>query len=235
MSDRQTPLENNQHFAIILAAGKSTRMGVCKTTLPWRNNQTLLRYQAEQFLLAGITPIIVLGSHNAYRRANCPPGSQIAINFNSERGKTSSVLTGLNALPKQFSSVIISAVDQPRSTNVYQILLQAYQQHKSLIVAPYDGSRLGHPLLFSSQLLPNLKEIDDSTFGIRQVVQDFSNKIHKIELLNSEIFIDINNYYTKEYNTWLEYLEWDKENGTTIYQPESFIRLYIFCIKPSPP
>ncbi|MCO5723887.1 DUF6090 family protein [Robiginitalea marina] len=42
----------------------------------------------------------------------------------------------------------------------------------------------------------------------------------------NEIFIDINNYYTKEYNTWLEYLEWDKENGTTIYQPESFIRLY---------
>ena len=42
----------------------------------------------------------------------------------------------------------------------------------------------------------------------------------------NEIFIDINNYYTKEYNTWLEYLEWDKENGTTIYQPESFIKLY---------
>jgi len=42
----------------------------------------------------------------------------------------------------------------------------------------------------------------------------------------NEIFIDINEYYTKEYNTWSEYLEWDKENGMTIYKPESFIMLY---------
>ena len=62
----------NRDFAIILAAGYSTRMGVCKTTLPWHNNQTLLRYQAEQFLQANITPIIVLGSHNAHRKSDCP-------------------------------------------------------------------------------------------------------------------------------------------------------------------
>ena len=42
----------------------------------------------------------------------------------------------------------------------------------------------------------------------------------------NDIFIDINEYYTKEYNTWSEYLEWDKENGTTIYKPESLILLY---------
>lgn len=42
----------------------------------------------------------------------------------------------------------------------------------------------------------------------------------------NKVFIDINEYYTKEYNTWSEYLEWDKENGMTIYKPESFITLY---------
>ena len=193
------PNYNNKDFAIILAAGLSTRMGVCKTTLPWHNGRTLLRYQAEQFLLAGITPIVVLGSHNAYRRSDCPPGSRVVINFNCKQGKVSSILTGLNALPNEFSSVIISAVDQPRSAYIYQTLLQTYKQNKSLIVAPCYRDRLGHPLLFSPQLLPNLKKIDDSSFGIRNIVSKLNSQIDKVELATFEVFVDINHkntYYT---------------------------------------
>ena len=183
---------SDRNFAIILAAGLSTRMGVCKTTLLWHDNRTLLRYQAEQFLSVGITPIVVLGSHNAYRRSDCPPGSKVVINFNCKQGKTSSILTGLNTLPQEFSSVIISAVDQPRSANVYQVLLQSYKQKKSLIVAPYYCDRLGHPILFSSLLLESLKKIEDSTLGVRKIVRNLNNKIYKIELIGPEIFLDIN-------------------------------------------
>ena len=42
----------------------------------------------------------------------------------------------------------------------------------------------------------------------------------------SNIFLDINDYYTREYNTWLEYTEWDKENGLTTDKPESLLTLY---------
>ena len=200
------PNYNNKDFAIILAAGLSTRMGVCKTTLPWHNNKTLLRYQAEQFLLAGITPIVVLGSHNAYRRSYCPLSSRIVINFNSKLGKTSSILTGLNALPGNFSSVIISAVDQPRSADIYHTLLQTFNRNKSLIVAPCYRHKLGHPLLFSSQLLPELKKIDDLSFGIRKIVKNLNNQIEKIELASSEIFIDINHVDT--YHSVLQHSRW---------------------------
>ncbi|NJL09798.1 MAG: nucleotidyltransferase family protein, partial [Calothrix sp. SM1_7_51] len=43
-------------------------MGVCKTTLPWGNGKTLLTYQLEQWLVAGFTPVVVLGYHNADRQ-----------------------------------------------------------------------------------------------------------------------------------------------------------------------
>ena len=183
---------SDRDFAIILAAGLSTRMGVCKTTLPWHNNQTLLRYQAEQFLLAGITPIIVLGSHNAYRRSDCPPGSQIVINFDSQEGKTTSILTGLNLLPQEFSSVIISAVDQPRSQYIYQTLIQAYRQEKPAIAAPCYRGKLGHPLLFSFRLLPFLKDIRESSLGLRKVVSQFYSEIEKVEFTTSEVLSDFN-------------------------------------------
>lgn len=192
MSDRQINSENNQHFALILAAGLSTRMGTCKATLPWRNNQTLLRYQAEQLLLAGITPIIVLGSHNAHCQNDCPDGSQVTINFNSKQGKTSSILTGLNLLPTIFSTVIISAVDQPRSFHIYQTLLQEYKEKKALITAPCYQDKLGHPLLFSYELLPQLKQITESTLGVRNIIQKHYSEINKVNIDSLEILIDMN-------------------------------------------
>ena len=185
--------KSNKDFAIILAAGLSTRMGVCKTTLPWHNNQTLLRYQAQQFLLAGITPIIVLGSHNAHRRSDCPPGSKVVINFKSNLGKTSSILTGLDCLPKLFSTITISAIDQPRSTLVYRTLLQTYRQEKPAIAAPCYRGKLGHPLLFSCRLLPLLKDIRESSLGLRKVVSQFYFGIKKVEFTTSEVLSDLNN------------------------------------------
>ncbi len=183
---------HNRNFALILAAGLSTRMGTCKTTLPWHNNQTLLRYQAEQFLLAGITPIIVLGSHNAHRQSDCPDGSRIVINYHCDRGKTSSILTGLQALPPDFATIIISAVDQPRSANIYQTLLRVYQQEQSLIIAPVYCGKLGHPLLFSSKLLPDLKKITDANLGLREIKQKFDYFINKIEFSSPEVLTDLN-------------------------------------------
>ena len=184
---------HNRDFAIILAAGLSTRMGTCKTTLPWCNNQTLLRYQAEQFLLADITPIVVLGSHNAHRRADCPLGSQVVINYHSDRGKTSSILTGLNCLPKLFSTITISSVDQPRLTHVYQTLIQTYRQESPSITAPCYHGKLGHPLLFSSRLLPDLQDIRESSFGLRSVVSQFHSDIKRVEFTTSQVLSDLNN------------------------------------------
>lgn len=185
-----------QNFALILAAGFSTRMGTCKTTLPWLNNRTLLQYQAEQFLLAGITPIVVLGAHNAHQRCNCPHGSLVAINFHSDRGKTSSILTGLKTLPAQFSTLTISAVDQPRPTDVYQSLLQAHQQAKALITAPCHEGKLGHPLLFSQSLLPALKQINEANLGLREIVQKLYFEINRVNFETSEVLIDLNNQKT---------------------------------------
>jgi molybdenum cofactor cytidylyltransferase len=197
---------HNRDFAIILAAGFSTRMGTCKTTLPWYD-RTLLSYQAEQFLLANITPIIVLGSHNAHRQTDCPARSRVVINHNSDRGKTGSILIGLDALPISFSTVIISAVDQPRPFEVYQTLLESYYQEKALIIAPCYRQKLGHPLLFSALLLPELKTIEESTFGLRKIVRKCDRELKKIEFTTTNILIDINHR-----STYRE--EWQK---TTIY------------------
>ena len=189
-------MRSSHDFAIILAAGFSTRMGVCKTTLPWRNRQTLLHYQAEQFLQANITPIVVLGAHNAERQADCPPGAQVVIKVAGDRSKTHSILAGLAALPSDLSTVTISAVDQPRSASIYHTLLQTHEQTKAPITAPCYRGQLGHPILFSHQLLPDLKQISDSTLGLRQLMRELHSKINRVEFVTPEVLVDINDKET---------------------------------------
>ncbi|MEH1821619.1 MAG: NTP transferase domain-containing protein [Nostoc sp.] len=61
----------SSNFAIVLAAGKSTRMGTCKTSLPWHEGKTLLTYQLEQWLSVAFNPVVVLGLHNSNKQKIC--------------------------------------------------------------------------------------------------------------------------------------------------------------------
>lgn len=187
-------------IAIILAAGFSTRMGQCKASLPWHNSTTLLTYQIEQFHQAGIASIVVLGAHNAHQRAHCPSHCTVTLNPDSSQGKVSSILTGLNQLPDEWDGVFISAVDQPRPTEVYRELLVAFKGGRSPITIPLwrDSSderghqRPGHPPLFSRTLLPDLLGIRDETLGLRHVIQTYRDATHYLPMTSPTILLDLN-------------------------------------------
>ncbi|WP_331001139.1 NTP transferase domain-containing protein [Nostoc commune] len=146
----------NLNFAIVLAAGASTRMGSCKTSLPWGESETLLTYQLKQWFSVGFTPVVVLGSHNSNKQKDCPLGSLAIINPHANVGKTTSLLTGLQHIPLNFEILAISAVDQPRKLEIYQKLLLAHQDNSALITAPIYQGKMGHPLLFSNGMRSHL-------------------------------------------------------------------------------
>ncbi|PMB51610.1 MobA-like protein [Fischerella thermalis CCMEE 5201] len=181
-----------QQFAIILAAGSSTRMGTCKTTLPWCEGKTLLTYQLEQWLLAGFTPVVVLGSHNHYRQSDCPAGSLVVINPEASAGKTTSILAGLQKISTDVEIIAISAVDQPRKLQIYQQLLQAHKYHSAFITAPIYKNKIGHPLLFAKEMRVNLENISEATLGLRQVIKEFYSLICKVDFDDPAVMLDIN-------------------------------------------
>lgn len=180
------------NFAIILAAGKSTRMGTCKTSLPWGEGKTLLTYQIEQWLSVDFTPVVVLGLHNSQRQQDCPSGTLTVINPDANSGKTTSILTGLQNIPSNFDILAISAVDQPRKSAIYQKLISAHKTNFALITAPTYQGKMGHPILLGNEMRSHLQNISEKTLGLRQVIQDFHSVIHQIEFDNSDILLDIN-------------------------------------------
>lgn len=180
------------YFAIILAAGASTRMGTCKSSLPWIEGKTLLTYQLEQWLNLGFIPLVVLGSHNSHRQKDCPVGSLVVINPHASTGKTSSLLAGLKQIPPDFEILAISAVDQPRKLDIYQQLLQTHQANSALITAPTHQGKIGHPLLFANDMRSHLLNISEKTLGLRQIIKDFYPVIHKVEFPSPDVLLDIN-------------------------------------------
>lgn len=187
--------EASQHscdWAIVLAAGLSTRMGRCKASLPWHEGQTLLTYQLSQLLQATITPVVVLGTHNAQLQEICPAHIRVVVNPDTTRGKISSILTGLAALPTQLQTLMISAVDQPRSAAIYTQLLQAHHQSTALITLPMYGDRRGHPLILSAALLPQLHALSEQTLGLRHLVQQYSDSLQPVVFQTPEVLLDLN-------------------------------------------
>ena len=179
-------------FAIVLAAGASTRMGTCKTSLPWGEGKTLLTYQLEQWFNAGFTPVVVLGSHNSYKQQDCPLGSLTVINPHANVGKTTSLLIGLQHIPSNFEVLAISAVDQPRKLDIYQRLLLAHQENSAMITAPTYEGKMGHPLLFSNGMRSHLQNIREETLGLRQIIREFYQVIHQVKFDTPAVLLDIN-------------------------------------------
>lgn len=189
-------------FAIILAAGTSTRMGRCKTELDWLDGKNLLTYQVEQWLQVNVHPLVIVGEHNQeqVKRHNPIVTSdqvRIIVNKQAALGKTTSILAGLNALDRHYQAVIISAIDQPRTSWVYQQLIDAHLQNQSwqsqgMITAPIYQGKIGHPLVFSQQVHSLLMGISEETKGLRQIIQQFYPQIHRVEFFTPDILLDIN-------------------------------------------
>lgn len=180
--------------AIILAAGRSQRMGQCKTTLPWRAGQPLLTYQTHQLVQGGYFPIVVIGPHRPSLPA-LAPGTGLVINPHPDYGKTHSIRVGLAALRlhiQTLDGVLISAVDQPRPAHLYQQLRVVHQQERSPILAPGYQGKMGHPILFSSQLWPELEQITEETQGIRAVVQRWRDRLNLLDIADPQVHWDLN-------------------------------------------
>lgn len=159
-------------------------MGTCKAMLPWGEGQTLLTYQIEQFSRAGIGTIAVLNRQNAAlvgNSINSIHAVRTIVNTSPELGKTHSILLGLSQLPTNFATVIIAAVDQPRPAQLYQDLIHRSQQQTKPLVAPTYQGAIGHPILFSRQLLPELLAISEASLGLRQVIQKYRQEISYLE------------------------------------------------------
>lgn len=179
--------------AILLAAGRSSRMGCQKGLLPW-HGKTLFEHQIQELKNANLSEIIVVTGHDAIiysRMAKHFPIISI-YNHNYLEGKCSSIVAGLLSVDKQTEMVLIVAVDQPTDAKIILQLIETLQKGTAVIAVPlYDGKR-GHPLLFSTTIMDDLLAIKEETKGLRHLFQKYDNQVIEVPIGNSLIHLNIN-------------------------------------------
>lgn len=171
--------------AIILAAGKSSRMGGPNKLLARLEGKALIRHAAEAASGAPLAQTIVVTGHLNEAVAAEVEGLDITLVHNPDfaDGMAGSIRTGMNALSQDTDAVIIMLGDMPRidAAALGKLLASYRQDETSLIVtATADGKR-GNPVLWDRRYFGALKALSGDV-GARHIIAENSGFVAEVEL-----------------------------------------------------
>ncbi|HMZ06874.1 MAG TPA: nucleotidyltransferase family protein [Anaerolineales bacterium] len=135
--------------AIILAAGKSTRMGQQKMLMPW-GETTVIESVIQTLKLATINDIILVTNPTIARQI---PQQEIQVTVNDTGEMIESLKTGLRALKPSAEAALICLGDQPQAeVGSVRSVCEAFHKSRSKLIFPSYQMRRGHPWLVARPL-----------------------------------------------------------------------------------
>lgn len=177
--------------AIVLAAGRSSRMGRLKQLLPVGGLPAVLCC-ARTFSDIGVEPLVVLG-FEAARVAEVLDGAGVAhvTNHEHERGMYSSVRVGMDALGSAADWVAVLPADVPlvRAETVGQVARSAVSG-AAHVVYPAHRRERGHPPLLSPAVRGAVLAAEP-VGGLREVLADFGGQALDVSVPDRGIFLDM--------------------------------------------
>ena len=147
---------------VVLAAGRSSRMGSDKALLEYRG-QTFLNHLI-YLALPRVDEVVVVLGHNADRIAATMPDSarvRGVVNHDYARGMLSSLQRGLAEAAGANDRVLWMLVDHPavRGRSLDALLAAAETSGASLVIPRFNGER-GHPIVLSRAIATELLQLD---------------------------------------------------------------------------
>lgn len=168
--------------ALILAAGKGSRMGTPKLMLEV-NEKSFINVIIDKVRNAGIKDIYCTVSGDTFEWAgknieHC----KIVINPEPDKGMISSVYYGFKQI-QNADYVMIIPVDHPFvEIDTFKILLLESERKEGLIIKPRYKGKSGHPVIVPYNLMKDFDE-KNLCYGLDEIISksDFN-----------QIFIDVN-------------------------------------------
>lgn len=166
----------------MLAAGGARRFGSQKLLADLRG-KPVVRWSVERILEAGLDEVVVVVGHesDAVRAALAGLDVRTVANVGWEEGIGSSIRVGVAALGADVEAALIALGDQPGlPAGVVTALLDALSGEPRAIVAPlYRGVR-GHPVIFRSELFPELLALRGDR-GARELISRDPARVRYVE------------------------------------------------------
>ena len=178
---------------IILAAGRSRRMGTANKLLLKFHGKPLLQHVLDAALASSLAPILlVLGPNHKTLLAQIKPGrAQPVINNEADTGYGSSLQAGLKALTSPCPGAMFLLGDQPLvQTATIEQLIQAFLLEPDRWVAPSYRGKRGNPVITPAAWFATIHNLQGDT-GPRKHLHDPAAKLKLIEVADNGVLLDV--------------------------------------------
>jgi molybdenum cofactor cytidylyltransferase len=188
-------IESNRNVAVIvLAAGRSTRMGGPNKLLAELEGKKLVRIATEQALASKASDVIVVTGHQADLVEQALAGLDVKFVRNQEfaAGLASSVKAGIAAVAADADGAVICLGDMPLiDAGLIDRLIDDFAADRGhLIVVPVAGGRRGNPVLWSRRFFQELMTLDGDV-GARHLIARHSEAVAEVAVEGEAAFLDI--------------------------------------------
>jgi molybdenum cofactor cytidylyltransferase len=178
--------------AIVLAAGRSRRMGRQKLLLPWGNG-TMLGHVVAEIARSPVAQIfvVVCADGDSIARVLSDHRVTLVTNPDPDSDMLASVRCGLRVIPSDCDAVLLALGDQPSisSALIGEMIRNHHPGTKAIVVPVHSGQR-GHPLLFSAGYGDEILTRFDGV-GVHALLTAHSNEILEVPAASDSVLVDI--------------------------------------------
>lgn len=180
--------------ALVLAAGRSTRMGEENKLLAGIDDKPMVAHAVDAMLASKAHPVIVVTGHEeaAVRRALGDREITFVHNPAFAAGLSTSLAAGLDALPEEIAGAIVGLGDMPRikSADVDRLLAAFNPEEERAICVPTVAGKRGNPVLFAAEFFPAMREIEGDV-GARHLIGAHNDRVCEVEMDDDAALIDV--------------------------------------------
>jgi molybdenum cofactor cytidylyltransferase len=188
------PEKGRSIAAVILAAGRSTRMGGPNKLLAEIGGRPLIRIAAEEALASRAGPVIVVTGHQREKVEAALQGLDVkrVHNPNFADGLSTSVKTGLAAVPEAADGAIVCLGDMPQvRAQLIDKLIGAFDPERgALVVIPTIDGKRGNPVVWSRRFFPELMALEGDV-GARNMIARYAEAVAEVPLTDTAALIDV--------------------------------------------
>jgi molybdenum cofactor cytidylyltransferase len=180
--------------AVVLAAGRSTRMRGPNKLLAEIARRPLVRIVAEEALASRADPVIVVAGHQRAEVEKALAGLRVRIVHNPDfaEGLGTSLRAGIAAVPADSDAAIVCLGDMPRvDAALMNRLIAAFDPDRgALVVVPTFEGKRGNPVLWSRRFFPDLMAIEGDV-GARHLIGRYSEAVAEVPVEGKAALVDV--------------------------------------------
>jgi molybdenum cofactor cytidylyltransferase len=192
---RDEPVQPPQNIAaLVLAAGRSSRMGGPNKLLAEIGGRPLVRIAVEEVLASQARPVIVVTGHQRERVEAVLAGLPVRFVYNRAfaDGLGASLRAGIAALPATADGAIVCLGDMPQvDAAMIDRLIGAIDPDKGALIAvpSIDGQR-GNPVVWSRRFFNDLMGVEGDV-GARHLIARYSEAVVEVPLKGTAALTDV--------------------------------------------